>query len=116
LADCVQTGPITPGTLGRFLCDAVLQTVVLDEAGAVLNLGRRVRSATRAQRAALTARDRGCAIPGCPAPPSMCEAHHVREWTRGGPPDITNLALLCSTHHTAVHAEHWQLKMIDGVP
>jgi hypothetical protein len=116
LAECVRIGPISSGTLGRFLCDAVLQTVVLDRAGAVLNLGRRVRSATRAQRSALTARDRGCVIPGCPAPPFMCEPHHVREWSRGGPTDITNLALLCSMHHTAVHADHWGLKMLDGVP
>jgi hypothetical protein len=116
LAECVQTGPISPGTLGRFLCDAVLQAVVLDEAGAVLNLGRRVRSAPRAQRAALTARDRGCVIPGCPAPPSMCEPHHVREWSRGGPTDLPNLTLLCSMHHTAVHADHWGLTMLDGVP
>jgi hypothetical protein len=116
LAECVRTGPISSGTLGRFLCDAVLQSVVLDEAGAVLNLGRRIRSATRAQRVALTARDRGCVIPGCPAPPSTCEPHHVREWSRGGPTDLQNLALLCSAHHTAVHAEHWQLRMINGVP
>jgi hypothetical protein len=116
LAECVQTGLISSGTLGRFLCDAVLQAVVLDDAGAVLNLGRRVRSATRAQRTALTARDRGCCIPGCPAAPSMCEPHHVKEWSRGGLTDLQNLALLCSTHHTAVHAEHWQLKMLGGVP
>jgi len=63
-AECVQTGPISPGTLGRLSCDAVLSRVLLAPDGAVLNLGRSVRTASPAQRKALAARDRGCVIPG----------------------------------------------------
>jgi len=29
--------------------------------------------------------------------------HHVKHWAHGGPTDLDNLALLCSTHHRAVH-------------
>ncbi|MGB6005139.1 MAG: HNH endonuclease [Ornithinimicrobium sp.] len=36
-----------------------------------------------------------------PAP--WCEAHHVIHWSRGGPSDIDNYALLCGRHHTLVH-------------
>ncbi|WP_460433351.1 HNH endonuclease [Angustibacter speluncae] len=49
----------------------------------------------------------------------MCEAHHVIWWSRGGPTTIENLALLCSRHHTKIHAqpEHgWVMLVRDGRP
>ena len=97
-AECVQTGPIGPGTLGRLSCDAVLTRVLLAPDGGVLNLGRGVRVASLAQRRALAARDRGCVIPGCTATPGMCDAHHVT-WYRNGVviPGQTNRTLLINT-------------------
>lgn len=115
-AECVQVGPIRSGTLSRLMCDSILQTALLAPGGAVLNLGRAVRTATGAQRRALIARDRGCIIAGCGAPPTACEAHHIRWWRHGGGTNIDNLALVCSVHHTAVHAGVWTLEMRDGVP
>ena len=94
----------------------MLTRVLLAPSGAVLDLGRSVRTASTAQRRALAARDRGCVIPGCTAPPSICEAHHVTWYRHGGSTDIANLALLCPRHHTAVHAGIWTLQMINGVP
>ncbi len=114
--DLGDAEPLAPGTCSRLLCEAVLDITLLDDAGAVLNLGRATRLATPAQRRAVVARDRGCVVPGCPAPPQWCEVHHVVWWRHGGGTDITNLAMLCSSHHTAVHTGHWQLQMIDGVP
>lgn len=109
-------GPVTPGTFGRFLCEAILTPVARSENGAVLHLGRSTRLASPAQRRALAIRDAGCSIPGCPAPASGCEAHHVRWWRHDGETNITNLALVCHRHHTAVHARIWTLVMRDGVP
>ena len=43
--------------------------------------------------------------PGCTTPPSLCEAHHVTWWSRGGPTTLDNLALLCHRHHTQIHAQ-----------
>jgi hypothetical protein len=103
-AECAQTGPIDPGTLDRLSCDATLTRVLLAPDGGVLNLGRSVRTASPAQRKALSARDQGCVIPGCTATPSMCEAHHVTWFRHGGATDIANLALVCGHHHTAVHS------------
>ena len=84
------------------------------------------RLATPGQRTALAARDQGCTWPGCTAPPALCEAHHVLWWSRGGPTTIDNLALLCTRHHTTVHAQPddppgepsrgWQMLMRDGRP
>ena len=69
----------------------------------VLAAGRSTRLVTPGQRAALTARDRGCVLPGCDRPPEWCEAHHLVEWIDGGATDLDNLALVCRRHHTMVH-------------
>ena len=68
-----------------------------------LDLGRTARYANRAQRRALTARDRGCAFPGCDRPHHACDAHHITWWEHGGPTDLDNLVLLCRFHHTLIH-------------
>jgi len=82
----------------------------------VLHLGRAQRTVTPPQRRALTARDRGCVIPGCDAPAPWCDAHHVTWWSRGGTTDLDNLALVCHRHHADIHAGTWTLAMRDGVP
>ena len=52
----------------------------------------------------------GCRWPGCDRPPGWCEAHHIDEVIRDdGPTNLPNMVLLCSTHHTLVHQQHWQL-------
>ena len=112
----MQTGPVSALTLQALACDAVLQSAVLDRSGAVLDLGRSVRTVSAAQRRALVARDRGCVIPGCHAPPGVCDAHHVRWWRHGGATDLQNLALVCARHHADIHAGIWVLEMVDGVP
>jgi uncharacterized protein DUF222/HNH endonuclease len=109
-------GAIGPALLARFACDAVLQTALMHPTGAILDLGRDARTITPAQRRALTARDRGCVIPGCGAPAGWSQGHHVVWWEHGGGTDLDNLVLLCGQHHTAVHLGLWTLKMIDGVP
>jgi HNH endonuclease len=75
-----------------------------------LEVGRATRTIAPAQRAALTVRDRGCAILGCGRPPAWCEAHHLRHWVHGGPTDLGNLALVCRAHHWAVHEGGWRLE------
>lgn len=116
LASCQQTGAVSPGLLQRAACDAVLHTVVLDRHGAVVELHSPQRLATRAQRRALTARDRGCAWPGCDVPAAGCDAHHIVWWSRGGTTELGNLVLLCPRHHTEIHCETWRVEMREGVP
>ncbi len=111
---------VGPGTLARMVCDAVLERVTLS-CGRVVSMTSLGRLATPGQRAALAARDQGCTWPGCTTPPALCEAHHVLWWSRGGPTTIDNLALLCTRHHTKVHAQPddergWQMLMRDGRP
>jgi hypothetical protein len=107
---------VSPRVLGRLACGALLQAVLLAGNGAVLDLGRDVRLASRAQRRALVARDRGCVIPGCTAPASQCDAHHVVFFSDGGRSDIGNFVLACGRHHTEIHQGTWVVVMIDGMP
>lgn len=110
------TGPIDPREIRRIACDADIIPVVLGGEGEILDLGRARRLFTRAQRRAITARDGGCAAPGCTLPASWCEVHHIGHWEHGGPTDVDNGVLLCSHHHHAVHARWWEVSVVDGVP
>jgi hypothetical protein len=104
------------GTLTRLACDALIDRVVLAPTGRILEMTTLGRLATDAQTTALAARDGGCVWPGCPAPPAHCDVHHVTWWSRGGATTVDNLALLCSSHHTEIHTEQWQIQMRDGTP
>ncbi len=90
-------------TARRLACDAGVLPVVLGSAGEVLDVGRRSRTVPTAIRNALVVRDGGCTHPGCSAPVSWCDAHHVVHWADGGPTSLDNLVLLCSAHHHLVH-------------
>lgn len=100
---------ISASTTRRLACHASVQRIVLDPAGAVLDVGRDYRTATPAQFAALIARDGGCAFPGCTRPSAWCIAHHVRHWIDGGETNLDNLVLLCGYHHRVVHHNGWDV-------
>jgi hypothetical protein len=51
-----------------------------------------------------------CRFPACTRRRKL-HAHHVVRWLLGGPTDLANLVLLCSRHHTLVHAEGFQLTL-----
>jgi hypothetical protein len=74
-----------------------------------LEVGRATRVIQPAQRAALAVRDRGCVFPGCDRSLAWCDAHHLWHWVDGGPTDLANLAMVCRTHHRAVHEGGWRL-------
>jgi hypothetical protein len=43
------------------------------------------------------------------------QGHHIRHRAQGGPTTLSNLALLCSSHHRAVHEEGYQVeRQADG--
>ena len=111
-----HAGNVDASTLELLACNATVRAALLAPNGALLDLGRAQRLATPAQKTALLARDGGCVIPGCTVPGDACDAHHVHWWQRGGPTDLENLALLCGRHHTEVHLEEWEIRMLDGIP
>jgi hypothetical protein len=97
--------PVSVGQLGRVAGDAEIVSEILGDQGEVLELGRRVRMFTRAQRLALLERDGGCAK--CHAPPEHCEAHHIHWWERGGGTDLADGGMLCTRCHHDIHRQGW---------
>ncbi|TBN56419.1 HNH endonuclease [Glaciihabitans arcticus] len=108
--------PVSLDGIQELICEGGLQQVVLGEHGEVLLLGELRRLFTKAQRRALAVRDGGCVWPSCTAPPGWCHAHHVVEWSNGGPTDIDNGVLLCPAHHHGLHSSRFRMEMRDGRP
>jgi hypothetical protein len=96
-------GRISAGEARRMACEAGIIPVVLDGASVVLDMGRRRRFHTEAQRIAMGLRDGGCTAHGCDAPPGLCHAHHDIAWSRGGPTSAETGRLLCPRHHRRIH-------------
>ncbi|MDF3285592.1 HNH endonuclease, partial [Gordonia sp. N1V] len=61
------------------------------------------------QRKALLVRDRGCIK--CGAHAGRCQGHHLHHWADGGPTDLDNGCLLCSSCHDDVHHHGWGIIM-----
>ncbi len=99
---------VDPHTCSHLWCDPILHTLVI-RPSEPLDLKRSVRFATPAQRRVLAVRDRGCRFPGCDAPPSWCDAHHIIYWEHDGDTDLSNLVLLCRHHHGVTHRNGWTL-------
>jgi hypothetical protein len=94
--------PVEAGDAARMACDASHVCHTVGRHGELLDLGRRTRDWSTAQRRAISVRDGGtCRFPGCDR--GIVDIHHLRFWSLGGGTDIANGLLLCSRHHTLVH-------------
>jgi len=89
-------------TVRRLTCDGAVLTVVDDEEGNPLDVGRKQCTVPTALKRALEARDRGCTFPGCHRQRYL-DAHHLHHWSKGGETSLENLTLLCTYHHRLLH-------------
>lgn len=114
LAECDQLDvPISISALRRMACDAGVIPMIMGGNSAPLDMGYDSRLFSPLQRIALGERDGGCAW--CQAPPSWCEAHHIRWWVRDkGPTDISNGVLLCRSCHNRIHNTGWTIRVIEN--
>lgn len=103
------TGPVSTTTADLIACDSSTGLVIVDDAGAPLDVGRSERLFPPKIRKALAARDRGCAFPGCGRPVSWCDAHHIEPWGAGGNTGVDNGVLFCRCHHTVIHHSGWRV-------
>lgn len=101
--------PLHQRTWRTLLCDPDMYATIVNSLGVPLDMGRKIRFASRAQRRALALRDGGCTFPGCSAPASWTEAHHSKHWEHGGKTDIGDLASLCRHHHGVAHRRGWNV-------
>ena len=109
----IEDGPsIAAETARRISCDASLVTVVEDESGTPLDVGRKTRSIPPAIRRALQSRDAGCRFPGC-THTRFLDGHHIRHWADGGETKLSNLLMLCRFHHRQVHEGRVRIRLLD---
>ncbi|MEV4461983.1 DUF222 domain-containing protein, partial [Microbispora sp. NPDC049633] len=81
----LATGQVLPiAGVHRLARTSTLVRLVMDADGQVLDMGRKVRLATPAQRRAVFARYATCWIDGCPLPATKCQIDHADNWSTGG--------------------------------
>ena len=103
----VDGSPIPITELHKMALEANLLPSIFDTKSQEMWLGRRVRTASEAQRIALIARDQHCI--GCGANPLWCQAHHIIWWSKNGPTNLDNLVLVCNDCHHKIHDDGWQV-------
>jgi len=90
-------------TLRMVSCDCSVTRIVFGPDSEVLDVGRKTRVWTTAQRRAITARDRHCQGPGCKAKPRHCDIHHEDHWADGGTTSVEKGKLFCRPCHIQEH-------------
>lgn len=106
----IRNGPGLPRrVIERLACAGRVRTIVQDQDGSPLDLGRSHRLVSDRMFRALLERDGGCVHPGCRSRDEL-QAHHVRPWLLGGPTNMKNLVLLCANHHHALHDDAFRIE------
>jgi uncharacterized protein DUF222/HNH endonuclease len=111
LGECeIEDGPaIDADAARRLACNARRQTVVEDESGLPVRLGRMTREPPAWMVRHLKYRDGECRFPGCGSK-RFTQAHHIVWWDQGGGTDLENLVLVCTFHHRLVHEYGWRVR------
>ena len=112
-AEIADGGAIPQSVLEEHFCNARIVGVVFSSKGRPLWRGSAVPRPTKAQMDALMARYGGCG--GCGEHSVICQAHHIRPRSRGGPTNVDNLIPLCWGCHDKVHYHDWQVVPDGGL-
>lgn len=104
-AELVGHGPIDPLTAKQLFLDAkAFRRVIVDPIrSVVVDMDRRSRRATRAQREWLIVQHGTCARDGCNRLAQDADIDHKTPWVRGGKTDIDELRPLCPRDHVQRH-------------
>jgi len=99
----LDTGEHISADLARKVaCEAGIIPAVLGGKSEVLDLGRKRRSHSKAQRIKATIEQGGCLEEGCDAPPAFTHMHHPLPWSQGGGTNRDGW-MLCPSAHRRVH-------------
>lgn len=104
---------LAPQTVRRLFCDAGVVRIVEDAKGQPLDVGRKTRTIAPALRRVLSARDKGCRLPGCGATRHL-HAHHIEHWADGGATSLDNLVQLSPHHHRLMHEGGFDVQASRG--
>ncbi|MCZ4649989.1 DUF222 domain-containing protein [Gordonia amicalis] len=116
----LDDGPaLADGELAEAACGASVREALSKKVSgrpgkrALLGLGRKQRTPSKAMIRALFLRDRCCQTPGCGRTRHL-HAHHVVFWSNDGETELDNLILLCGTCHRALHRGGFAIKAHGG--
>jgi hypothetical protein len=99
---------ITGEAACRLACDAGVHRMIVRGVSEFLDIGRKTRTWTVAQRRTIRARhNHRCAVEGCNR--RITQIHHIVWWENGGDTAIDNGVPLCSYHHHLVHEGGWTI-------
>ena len=100
-------GPVPVSVVKGILADSILQVLVTDSQD-IIAVSRQNRYVSARQRRALEARDQRCVVPRCDETRRL-EIDHIKEFAKGNPTKLDNLALLCHHHHFLKTHRGWTL-------
>ena len=98
---------LPPSVLEELACNSEITPAIYDTRGALLWQGHSKRTATSTQLKALKALYGGCFA--CGADFDMCQAHHVKPVSEGGPTNVDNMVPACWGCHNKIHYFNWQI-------
>ena len=96
----------------RIACTAGIIPVVLGGKSQPLDVGRKRRFHTEAQRIAIILRDRTCCVEGCDHPAAMSHIHHLEQWSKGGRTTVEDAITICPRHHTLAHDSRYDMRFL----
>lgn len=104
-AELVGHGPIDPLTAKQMFLDTkAFRRVIIDPIRSVIiDMDRRSRHATQAQREWLILQHGTCARDGCTRLAQDADIDHTTPWAHGGTTDLNELRPLCPRDHTHRH-------------
>jgi hypothetical protein len=102
-AELLDGTSVAPETVQRWTCDSAIIRHVVKGESEPIDIGRKSKVWTTAQRRAIIVRDHGrCRWPNCWR--RIADIHHVIWFDQqGGITAVSNGCLLCPHHHTYVH-------------
>ena len=105
---------ISPGQARRLACEAGIIPAVLGGDSLVLDLGRKRRFHSPAQRLAIALRDKTCIVEGCDRGIKDAHFHHLDQWSQGGNTSVERGAMICGAHHTQIHDPRYATESQPG--
>ncbi len=102
--ETIDGNVIDVDTLRAISCDCSVSRIVLGPDSEVVDVGRKTRVWTAAQRRAIYARDRHCQADGCRTRARHCDIHHMDHWADGGSTTVELGILYCRFHHVLEHS------------
>ncbi len=89
---------------------AALRSIIVDDTGAVVGVGRRTRVPPGWMRDAALAVHDHCTAPRCRTAARICDLDHAVPDTDGGPTDVANIAPVCRTDNRVKERDGWRAR------